>query len=655
MLDYLSDTSKRDKLFPKAIRNEKLVNHTKRPAILFANGTLITMVVVVAVFYVAREILIPVALAVLLSFLLAPLVIRFRHWGFGKYPAVASVMLIFLLFISLVSGLVTAQLVDLASKLPRYQQNVHEKLKSFSVPKNDMFERFSKFFDELGKDINTQTPGAKAENQTAPSTETKPVPVEIRQRGYSWRVMGAVLGSLIGPLLKTGIIIVLIIFMVLQREDMRDRLIRLVGAGHLNSTTKALDDATQRVSRYLLMQLLVNATYAIPIGLGLYFMGIPNPILWAVLAALLRFVPYLGIWIAALMPAAVAFAIEPGWTASVSVLVLFFSFDIVTANFLEPLIYGASTGISPLAILLAAIFWTWLWGPIGLLLSTPLTVCLTVIGRYVPDFEFLGIMLTDKQVLSSETRFYQRLLAMDLEEATGIGEAFLKDHTLEELYDELIIPALVLAEEDRQRGTLDENREQFIFQNTAFLIEEFGERFNEIKAAQTAKENVKETEPAVTESAAKVLPATASVVVIPARDEADALAGQMLAVLLKERGIRADTLPAGDIVNGYIEHVTQQKVSVVCVSSLPTPALMHARHVCKRLQAQQPDLKIILGLWGENDSQKQKRSSAAINCIVVTTLKEAVERIVPLVATHQEPARELAPESTSRRLMDVPR
>jgi predicted PurR-regulated permease PerM len=626
------------------------VNHIQRSPANRPNVSLLNIAIVVGVLYFAREVLIPFAVAVLFTFVLAPLVIRLRHWHLGKYPAVFAVMTVFIASFALIGWMVTAQLVDLASRLPSYQQNIHAKLKSVSLPQSGMMNRVSKFFDELAKDLGvSDTPPAK--DSPVVAGENKPVRVEIHQPIYSWKTVGTVVGSLISPLIKVGIVIVMIMFMLLQREDMRDRLIRLIGASDLNRTTNALDDAARRVSRYLLMQLIVNSSYGAVIGIGLYFMGVPNPILWGVLATFLRFVPYLGIWIAALMPAAVAFAIEPTWIKSFGVIALFFGADIIVFNILEPLLYGASTGISPLAILLAAVLWTWLWGPIGLLLSTPLTVCMAVIGRYAPGLEFLGILLTDKQVLSTDLRFYQRLLAMDLEEATQIGETFLLTHSLDELFDELIVPALILAEEDQQRGTLGNSRLKLVFQNTAFVIEDLSERFDEIKAsvAKTAGalENLppERKEPPVPRAHSMREP----VCIIPARDEADELAGQMLAALLRRQGNVVDTFPVGDLVNSLVERVSHEKEPVVCISTLPTRAsMMHARHISKRLRAQLPNLKLILGLWRENDVQKQNRTVAAVNCIVVTTLRQAVEQITPLVSTVAESRRQITEQKDVR-------
>src|SRR5262249_43403188 len=280
----------------------------------------------------------------------------------------------------------------------------------------------------------------------------KPVPVEIRRSAFSpFEIIQKMLGSFLNIVVTAGIVLVFVIFMLIERTDLRDRVIRLGGARRVHATTRMLDDASRRVSRYLLNQLVINAAYGASTAVGLYFIGVPNPFLWGLVAALLRYIPYLGIWIAAAMPAALAFAVEPGWVKVPVVFGLYFGIDLIMYNFVEPLLYGNSTGLSPLAILVAAVFWTWLWGPVGLLLSTPLTVCVVVLGRHIPQLWFIRILLSDEPVLSPETRLYQRLLAMDLEEATEIAEEFLKDKPLDEFYDRVIVPTLSLAEEDRHR------------------------------------------------------------------------------------------------------------------------------------------------------------------------------------------------------------
>ena len=283
-------------------------------------------------------------------------------------------------------------------------------------------------------------------------------------------------GSVFQPLATSFIVLIFVIFILLGREDLRDRMLRLAGSSRLYITTQALDDAARRVSRYLLRQFAVNAVYGALVGLGLFLIGVPHPLVWAVLATLLRFIPYVGPWIAAAGPMLLAIGVAPGWGRFAWTLGLYSVLELVTANFVEPLLYGSSTGISAIAILVAAVFWTWLWGPIGLLLSTPLTVCVVVIGRYVPHLEFLGILFGDEPALSPAQRFYQRMIAMDAEDAAELVEQLLKDQSVIDVYDNVIIPAMSLAEEGRHAGFLDSATEAYFLDNTRELVDEIGAR-----------------------------------------------------------------------------------------------------------------------------------------------------------------------------------
>src|SRR5919202_347338 len=295
--------------------------------------------------------------------------------------------------------------------------------------------------------------GDAAANAPAASTRTaleqKPIPVEIRQPDPApLQVIQNIIGPLLEPLATTGIVVVFVIFMLLQREDLRDRLIRLAGADDLQRTTQALDDAAHRVSRYLVAQTIVNVTYGVPIALGLWFIGVPNPVLWGILAMVLRFIPYIGPWIAAMFPLALSVAVDPGWSMLLWTVGLFLAVELISNNLVEPWLYGSSTGLSAVAIVVAASFWTWLWGPVGLLLSTPLTSCLVVLGRHVEQLQFLDVMLGDRPALSPDENFYQRILAGDAEEVLGHAELILQQCSLSSYSDEVVLKALEIAARD---------------------------------------------------------------------------------------------------------------------------------------------------------------------------------------------------------------
>jgi hypothetical protein len=365
------------------------------------------------------------------------------------------------------------------------------------------------------------------------------------------------------------------------------------------------------------MQLIINSAYGLVICIGLLLIGLPNALLWGVLTAVLRFVPYIGPWIAAMMPIAISLAVFDGWLQPALVLGLFIVNELVSNNVIEPWLYGSSTGISTIGILTSAVFWTWIWGPIGLVLATPLTVCLTVVGRYVPQLAFFNIMLSDQETLPAHSRFYQRLLALDPEEATEVAEEYLATTSLTELYDAVLLPALSLAEQDRHHGNLDEVKQQFILQTTREIVEEIGERI--AKAADEAQH--------VTERAPCIGPAENAVILcLPARDEADELAGMMLIQLLCQRGVGARVVSNRALSGEMIEQVHAESSAAVCISALPPFASTHARYLCKRLKPRFPQVRIVVGLWQQGSivAKTQERLSATGIDKVVTTLADAV-------------------------------
>jgi hypothetical protein len=355
------------------------------------------------------------------------------------------------------------------------------------------------------------------------------------------------------------------------------------------------------------------------------------------LAALLRYIPYLGIWIAAALPAMVVFAIDPGWVKVPMVFGVYFGIDLLMYNFAEPLLYGSSTGISPVAILVAAVFWTWLWGAIGLLLAVPLTVCLVVMGRYFPSLQFLEILLSDEEVLQPEIKFYQRMLAMDLDEARDVAQNFLKENknSVEELEDKVIVPALIMAEEDRHRGLLDDERQRFFFENTRMLLEDISEAIGNGNGKEGETPELKKTgeephpeEPPIEE---------AQVACIAARDEADEIAARMIGLLLNQRGVAARVLSSASLAGECIEQIRRSKVRVACVVAVPPFGYMHARYLCRRLRSQFPELKIVGAILTERDLKELRERRPSLEADELgATVKEALAAVTSLVTTGQE-------------------
>jgi predicted PurR-regulated permease PerM len=563
--------------------------------------TLVAAVVVITALYFARVMLVPLALAVLFTFLLAPLVSVLERIRIPRFVAIFLVVGIAVSGIGVMGWTVGNQLIDVTNQLPSYKTNIKEKIDTIRDPKNRRLDKAANAMKELGKEIieNPPTPNELAPslknsgNSKVTSQQPKAVPVQVFQPASN---PFESLNSVITPLGSAVIVVVLTIFMLAGHEDLRNRLIGLVGHGHLNLMTQAFDDAGSRVSRYLLLQLVINACFGAVIGVGLYFIGIPNSMLWGVVAALLRFLPYVGSPLAAVLPILLSLAIFPTWTGPVATIGLYLIVEMLVGNFLEPLIYGAHTGISSFAILFAAIFWTLIWGPIGLLLSTPLTVCLVVLGRHVPALQFLNIMLGDQPVLSPEAHYYQRLLASDQAEAKQVLEEYLKTKPLEDLYDSVLIPALALAEQDRHHDDLEEITEQFICKSTKELLEELGDKSKEPADAEMQKADSDLAALSAPKIQLEPSGRVTSVVCIPARDEADEIVGIMLAQLLERAGYQAQAIPIGTTAE-MIAQAKEAAPDIVCISALPPFALLHARDLYKRVRSNVPNAKVIVGLW----------------------------------------------------------
>src|SRR5580692_4688773 len=439
---------------------------------------IVAAVVVIATLYFARIVFIPLALALLLSLVLSAPVAFLERIRLPRALAIFLVIVLLVGLMGLIGWKTSQQFVDLTDQLPSYRQTLEDKIRSLKGPGSQSIHKASDTVKELSREITAVSPGAvPSRNETkrtaaAPgSTESRPIAVELVAPGNPLESVE----DLLGPLGNAGVVILFTIFILAGREDLRNRLIRLAGGGRLNMMTQALDEATQRINRYLFLQLLVNSGYGLVVFAGLHFIGIPNSALWGVAAGVLRFLPYIGAPMAAALPILLSLAVFPGWQHALATAGLFLLLELTVANIVEPLLYGAHLGLGPLAILVAAVFWTLIWGFPGLVLATPLTVCLVVMGRYVPSLSFLNVLLGDAPVLPPHAQYYQRLLATDQNEARQVLELHLKENNLEELYSTVLIPALSLAEQDRHRNELDEEKQNFIYQSTREIIEELAD------------------------------------------------------------------------------------------------------------------------------------------------------------------------------------
>lgn len=584
---------------------------------------LASIAVVVAALYLAKGVLVPLTLAVLLSFLLSPVCDWLERHKLGRIPAVLTTVILGFAVLGGAGWTAVVQMTELAPRVPDYQTNLQAKLHSVNANLSAALNKLTKTAGDLGQELPSERlVGEVGRHYPQPyavrliAAPTSPVQILMGTFGTILEILGS-----------TGVVILLVVFFLIRREDLRDRFVHLIGRGNLTVTTQALADAATRVSRYLATQFLLNLSFGVPVAIGLYFIGVPNAILWGIVATTLRFVPYVGSMIAAAMPLGLSMAISTDWVAPLLTLGLFVALELVISNILEPWLYGKHTGVSAVAVLVAAVFWTWLWGSVGLLLATPLTVCLLVLGKHVPQLSFLNILLGNEPVFEVKMRVYQRLLAGDQEEAAELIEEALEKTSLTEVYDAVLIPALALAESDHRRGDIDEDRQKFIFQSLKETIEELGERQKELPATMTNGETA-ETQ----DGADLVISSTSAkpcILLLPARNTADEIAATMLAQLIETSGFRVETISEKVLAGELADLIAGHHADVVCISAMPPRAATHARYLCNRLRGRFPEERLIVGLWNAPGDLAKARirlgSAAAIR--IVATLAQAHEQI----------------------------
>ena len=595
--------------------------------------TLIAVAGTIAALYFGKDIFLPLAVAVLLTFALAPVVSFMRRFRIPRTAAVVTVVIAAFAAITLFGAVVATQLGLLAENLPLYQSNIENKVRVIKEANvgEGIVDRVSKLLERLGREIkrnDAQEPAAGTDQAGEPAVH--PLPVEVVEpEPQPLQVLQTIIGPLIEPLATGGIIVVVVIFMLIKREDLRDRFIRLVGASDLHRTTEALQEAGKRVGQYLLMQLIVNVTYAVPIGLGLWIIGVPNALLWGLLALVLRFVPYIGPVIAAIFPIILALAVDPGWTMLAWTVALFVVIELVSNNVVEPLLYGSRTGLSPLAIIVAAIFWTWLWGPLGLLLSTPLTVCLVVLGRHVPQFQFLDVLFGSEPVLELHEALYQRLLAGDPDEATDRAEEYLQENDLITFYEAVAIPALSLGETDRARGVMGEDRRRRVAEAALTLVDNL-EEYTEEEATDEDEEEATATDgDANGNGSAPPEPPDGTgktVLCAGGRGELDEAAAAMLTQVLAAHGATAQLLETRAVAAGNIKRLELGSVHSMVIGYLNRDLVAQARYVVRRLKRARGALRVGVVFFGlPADQFDEARLREAIRCdFVARSLTEAV-------------------------------
>lgn len=593
-------------------------------------------VVVVASLYLARDVLLPITLATLLSFLLAPLVRLLKRLWLGRVASVLLAAFAAIGIVGLLGGVIGTQIASLADDIPLYRSTIDAKVHAIEGFATRGMEGVLRGY------MHSVASGVAPTDPITGKTVAKPLLVRVQQTPPSPLLMARqVLMPALSPLASVGIIFVVAIFLLLQQQDLRDRMIRLFGSGDLHRTTLAIDDAATRLSRYFLTQLGINTAFGIIIGGGLALIGVPSAVLWGVIATLLRFVPYVGAFIAASLPLLLAAAVQPGWSMVIYTALLFGGVEAVIGQVVEPLLYGNSTGLSPFAVIVAAIFWSWLWGPIGLIISTPITLCLVVLGRHVPRLEFLDVLLGDRPALSPVESFYQRMLADDPDEAQAHAETLLRDRALSSYYDEVALKGLVLATNDAERGVLGPDRLRRIGVAMDGLIEELA-AYEDVEPNEPARQDPVAIEtlterrlphhaPPGRTLLAPLHPAWQEgtpVLCLAGRGPLDEVAARMLAQLLGKHGIGARVASYAAASRTTISSLDLAGVEMVCVTYLSVEgAPPNLRYLIGRLRRRLPSAPLLVGMWVEGEailSDPALRAALGAD-ICVASLGDAVQ------------------------------
>lgn len=578
-----------------------------KPWVTFAGGVL-----VVVVLYWAQAVLVPIALAILLTFVLAPPVTWLQRW-IGRVPAVLTIVVLVFTLLGAAGWGLSRQMNHLAQDLPRYRVNILEKVADVRLfGRGGSVEKLQETIEGIRTDL---------EKADAPrGGVTRPVVITSEQvagfPGFAW------LGPLLGPLGTAALVLVLVIFMLLERRELRDRLIGLFGQGRLASTTKAFDEAGTRVSRQLLMQSLVNLIYGVAAGAGLYFLDVPYPLVWAILGAALRYVPYVGPVIAAGAPILVSLAALDGWLGPLTVAALFLVLELFTNLVLETVLYAGAAGVSQVALLVSVAFWTWLWGPLGLLMATPLTVCVVVIGKHVPGLEGIGMLMTDSPALAPAYGYYQRLLARDQGEAADLIDQHIRAEEPRSVYDALLLPALNYAERDRLRGKLSADEESSVIATTRELLVDAAETIARREAAGPRDD-----------APAGPLPRL-SVLGYALNGIGDEVALEMLALAAGDQAVDLEIIATRLSASQLIALARERGCSVVCLADLPPSSASKSRYLIKRLAAALPDVPVVVGRWAPaelaDESTHELREAGA--ALVASTLAETARYLASVAA-----------------------
>jgi predicted PurR-regulated permease PerM len=615
--------------------------------------TVLMAVVVVTALYVGREVLVPIALAVLMSFVLAPVVRLLRRWRLPRIVAVVFVVLVAFSAIFSLGTLMVSQVGQLAGNLPSYQSTLREKIQSLrgATTATGTLERASEVLQDLSSELDKPSRTLTPPIAGTATPSAMPIPVEIKQPDPgALQTLVALITPLLHPLATTGIVVIFVIFILMQMQDLRNRLVRLAGSQDLQRTTAAIDDAGQRLSRLFLTQLALNAGFGLVIGVGLWLIGVPSAPLWGMLGMILRFVPYIGALISAILPLVLAAAVGPDWTMVLWTAVLFLTMEPLFGQVLEPLLYGHSTGLSPVAVVASATFWTWLWGPIGLILATPLTICLVVLGRHVDRLKFLDVMFGDRPALTPAELLYQRMLARDPVEAAEQAHKFLKEKPLLAYYDEVLLPGLKLAQADAERGLLDDERTLRVRDAVAEIIDDLSDHEDKSKPAPEVDNEPNDEAPLAqisrTESSptdgVKDLPAQwrtkNPVLCIPGVGVLDETVALMIAQLVEREGIGARAEEADALSMARIFSLDTKDVALVCLCYVEDATSAQIRYAIRRLRRKAPEAHIVVATLGEASHADGREALQGLrNAELVTSLRETITHVIGVANGPQEP------------------
>jgi predicted PurR-regulated permease PerM len=608
--------------------------------------TLINLAVaalIIAALYVGREIFVPVALAVLLSFVLAPFAIKMQSWRLPKTLSVLVVVFLGFSIIFSLGGLMVSQATRLADELPGYQQTLRDKIESIRglTGGTGTLERASSVLKELNTELQNSEVGNRPTSsglQRQPGD--KPIPVEVKQPDPgALTTLVAIIEPLLSPLTTTGIVVIFVVFILIQRQDLRNRFVRLAGAQDIQRTTAALDEAGRRLSKLFLTQVAFNAAFGLIIGIGLEVIGVPSAPLWGLIAMIMRFVPYIGALISAVFPLILAAAVGTGWEMLALTAALFAVLELLAGQVIEPLVYGHSTGLSPVAIIVSASFWTWLWGPVGLVLATPLTVCLVVVGRHVDRLQFLDIMLGDRPPLTPPQLAYQRMLAGDPIEAAEQARAFLKEATLEEYHDAILLKGLRLAASDSRLGHLDDDRLDRILSTVAELTNDL-DAHDDVEIAKDVSETGVSTLGALSaiEHAGEPLNVIQegwtqprAILCVPGSGKLDEAAALALAQILRRRGYGTSAEKADALSMSKFFSLDLSETKLVCICYVDRPSNAKVQYAVRRLVKKSAGSAVILAFLDDDESILTERVEGATQ--VSGTLASVIDAIVKIAAT----------------------